>query len=100
MVYTVEEGNMVNSVKREVEYPASGYIGFYDETGYRIWDCEEGQLVEQLYEAGNDPLESTNIVPVECGVSLEILRGFCEQTGKEMAEEAGVAWLGCSEEDE
>jgi hypothetical protein len=91
---------MANSVKREVEYPTSGYIGFYHKHGYNIWDCDEGQLVEQLYEAGNDPLESTNIVPVERGESLETLHKFCEQTGKEMAEEAGVVWLGCSEEDE
>lgn len=75
-------------------------IGFYHRHGYNLWRQEDGQLVEQVYEAGNSPCDSTMMVPVERGEDLETLHRFCEQTGKEMAAELNLPWAGCSEEDD
>ena len=75
-------------------------VGFYHEHGYNIWREECGRLVggEPVYTAGNSPHESQGTVPVARGESLGTLRKWCIQTGKEMAEEQGLKWGGCSRE--
>ena len=72
-------------------------VGFYHTSGYNLW-VQKTELDEQVYEAGNNPADSTSTLPVEQGEDLETLKGFCEQTGKELAEEMGLSWGGCVEE--
>ena len=76
-------------------------VGFYHEYGYNIWtlDSANGNLLEQEYEAGNNPAESVGTVPIERGEDLVTLQKFCNQTGLEMAKEMGLRWTGCSRED-
>jgi hypothetical protein len=69
-------------------------FGFYNEQGYRLF---ENGNDEPIYEAGNSPCESTTTVAE--GVGVKQLRAWCVQTGKEMAKERGMAWEGCSRED-
>ncbi len=70
-------------------------IGYYDDYGYRIEDDDNGTV---LYEAGNNPLESTS--HVINGLPVETLKRYCKQTGQEMAEELGAEWLGAFENEE
>ena len=75
--------------------------GFYHEYGYNIFEMVDGELGEEpLYEAGNCPGDSTAVISVERGLDLETIRRYCEQTGREMAEERGVRWVGCDREDD
>ena len=87
-------------VDKELEVMVPCLVGFYHPHGYNIHRQEDGQLVEQVYEAGNNPGDSTSMIPVERGEDLETLHRFCEQTGKELAKEMGLPWAGCSEEDD
>lgn len=75
--------------------------GYYSETGYNIWRQIDGKLTggEPLYEAGNSCYDSQNHVPVERGETIDTLHRYCEQTGKEMAEELGIPWGGCTQEE-
>lgn len=75
-------------------------IGFYHPHGYNIWLAKYGKLIEQVYEAGNSPSCSVTLVPVERGVPVKTLKRYCEQTGREIAAEMGLAWTGCDEEDD
>lgn len=85
---------------KETEIMVPGIVGFYSWKGYNIWRQEEGQLTEQLYEAGNSPYTSTDVVPMERGLTIQAMRTYCNRTGRDIAEEEGLEWLGCSEEDE
>jgi len=91
---------MSSAFEQETEIMVPCIVGFYSRKGYNIHLQEEGQLTECLYEAGNSPFESTTIVPMDRGLTLATMRKYCEQTGREIAEEQGLEWLGCSEEDE
>lgn len=75
-------------------------IGFYHEHGYNIHEVSDGKKLsdEPVYQAGNSPYDSSMMVPVERGESLDTLKKWCEQTGKEMAAEQGVEWGGCERE--
>lgn len=78
-------------------------VGFFSEDGYNVWRQIDGKLPgdDALYTAGNSPYDSTitmNPDDPDCE-SLETLKGYCEQTGKDMAEELGIPWGGCSQED-
>ena len=75
-------------------------IGFFSETGYNIWKQVDGKLTggEPLYEAGNSRYDSSNIVDPARGEDLITLNRYCEQTGREMAEEMGLTWGGCTQE--
>lgn len=75
-------------------------VGFYHEHGYNIHLQREGKLIDLLYEAGNSPYESVGTVPVERGEDLETLKGYCDQTGREMAAERGLPWAGCQREED
>jgi uncharacterized protein (UPF0297 family) len=76
-------------------------IGFFSETGYNIWRQIDGKLTdgEPLYEAGNSRYNSSNIVDPSRGEDLETLRRYCNQTGLEMAQELGIPWGGCTQEE-
>ena len=64
-------------------------IGYYNKNGYTINDVETG---EELYCAGNNPLESTGVI--ENGLPLETIKQYCEQTGKEIAVENNAEFIG------
>lgn len=68
--------------------------GEYDQTGYRIFD---GQTGEELYEAGNHPLDSQGSLPATEGLSLAVLQRYCEQTGRDLAKECGGRGVGCQQ---
>ena len=54
-----------------------------------------GQVMEELYRAGNSPCESTLVVPLaHRHESVRTLRKWCVEEGKELAEEHGLPWLG------
>ena len=67
--------------------------GYYNKNGYRIED-ESGNA---LYHAGNNPLESSSVI--ENGLPIETLKDFCEQTGKEMADELSADFVGAFEDE-
>ena len=69
-------------------------IGYYNKHGYRIQDGNGNEL----YTAGNNPFESSSIV--DNGLPIETLRGYCEQTGREMAAELSAEFMGVEFEDE
>jgi hypothetical protein len=64
-------------------------IGYYNLDGYRIEDNLDGEI---LYEAGNNPFDSTSVI--DDGLPLEIIKGFCNQTGLEMTVDRGVEFVG------
>jgi hypothetical protein len=72
-------------------------IGYYNHYGYRIEDNENGKV---LYEAGNNPLESTGVVERKDGISIEMIKMYCEQSGRDIAEEKGVEWLGAHQDED
>lgn len=74
--------------------PKQELIGYYDLDGYRIEDNLDGEV---LYEAGNNPHESSSHVAHEHGLSLATLKEYCERTGREMAEERGATFAGAFE---
>lgn len=84
-----------------VPFIRKGVIGYYHEHGYNIWETDEqGNLKEEIYTAGNNPAESTSMVNIEDGVSLETLRDYCEKTGKEFAQERNLPWNGAHREED
>jgi hypothetical protein len=64
--------------------------GFYHAHGYNVWLMEGGDVVRELYSAGNSPYDSTTMVPIERGESIGTLAEWCEQTGSELAEDIGA----------
>ena len=54
--------------------------GYYDNSGYSIWKNDE-----LIYEAGNNPLESTSVI--KNGLLIETIKEYCIQTGNEIAAE-------------
>ena len=61
-----------------------GIYGDYNEHGYSIFN-EDG---EELYRAGNHALDSQQDgTGTQHQLSLETIRGYCQQTAKEIAEE-------------
>ena len=69
-------------------------FGKYTKYGYKIWSDEKQ---DTIYQAGNSRYDSSQYVKPDRpdAVSLESLAEYCEDTGKEMAEEQGAKWLGC-----
>jgi hypothetical protein len=72
-------------------------IGYYNLDGYRIEDNLDGEV---LYEAGNNPLESSSHVDRADGLPLHTIKEYCERTGREMAEELSAAFVGAYLEEE
>lgn len=73
------------------------YLGFYNENGYIICVEQNGNM-RQVYRAGNNPLDSapSQSLPVDNrnALSLKTIQQYCEQTGRDMAEEDGGEWGG------
>lgn len=72
-------------------------IGYYNLDGYRIEDNLDGEI---LYEAGNNPLESSSHVDRSDGLPIKTIREYCEQTGREMSVELKAEFLGAYPEEE
>jgi hypothetical protein len=53
-----------------------------------------------LYEAGNNPLESSSYVAWDEGLPIETIKQFCEVTGKEMEKELNAEFIGMEEEED
>jgi hypothetical protein len=66
-------------------------IGYYNLDGYRIEDNLDGEI---LYEAGNNPLESSSHVDRVDGLPLKTIKKYCRGTGFEIAEELKAEFLG------
>jgi len=69
-------------------------FGKYTKYGYEV-RCDEGQ--DPIYQAGNSKYDSTQYVSPDGpdAVSIESLAEYCEDTGKNMADELEAEWLGC-----
>ena len=66
-------------------------IGYYDLDGYRIEDNLDGEV---LYEAGNNPLESSSHIDHADGLPIEKIIEYCILTGQEMAAELKAEFRG------
>ena len=66
-------------------------IGYYDLDGYRIEDNLDGEV---LYEAGNNPLESSSHVDRADGLPIEKIIEYCVLTGQEMSRELKAGFKG------
>jgi len=77
-----------------------GVIGFYNSTGYRVCRVIDGNVVEDLYTAGNCPIDSQQTVPPDRGVGKEKLRTWCEREAKEEAVKRGTPFFGVEEEED
>lgn len=73
-----------------------GLIAYYNELEYRIHNSRTG---EDVYTAGNSPHDSQVFTSAEDGVGLRTMKEYAEHTGKEIAEETGVPFLGAEHED-
>lgn len=71
-------------------------IGYYNRHGYRIEDNLDGEI---LYEAGNNPLESTSHVDPADGLNLKTIRSYCDRTGKAMSREHVADYIGTYREE-
>ena len=69
-------------------------IGYYAATHYTIEDFD---TQEELYLAGNSPMESQVYVDAADGVGLETMKKYCEITGKDMAAEIGAEFIGAEQ---
>jgi len=86
----------------KTETPAR-LIGYYNRDGYRIEKVmpDDHGNSRTLYEAGNNPLESSNsIVDRAGGLPLRTIRRFCRQTGREIATERGAEFVGVEREED
>jgi len=78
-----------------------GIIGFYNAEKYSVCSIDEnGQIEEELYTAGNSPLDSQVSVNAFEGVGLETMREFCETSSKIIAKDNGYKYLGVQEDEE
>lgn len=79
-------------------------IGYYNRQGYRIGMIDDGGQFEQLYDAGNNRNDSdrTNSVPLDSpnALPLRTIRAYCIQTGKEIAKEQAIEFVGAEREEE
>ena len=79
-------------------------IGFYNEGGYKCCITNEnGNVIDSLYEAGNNTLssaisDSVTIGSVHC-VPLETIKEYCIKTSKEIAEENKILYIGTQYEE-
>lgn len=78
-------------------YQGKILYGEYDAYGYRIYDGHG----EQVYGAGNHPLDSAAQAPdLSCAVPVSLLAVYCEATGTEMAAQRGARWVGAQPAEE
>lgn len=64
---------------------------------YRIINMDTGQ---EVYWAGNNPRDSKQTTSKESGLDLDTMIQYCNQTGKELAEDDDAIWLGLNEKDD
>ena len=62
----------------------------YDEWGYTVIRTVNGEVVEE-YHAGNNPLESSSIVPLDQALPIKTIRKYAGITAHEMAAEHGIS---------
>ena len=62
----------------------------YDKWGYTVIRTVSGRVVEE-YNAGNNPLESSNIVPLDQALPIKTIRKYAGITAYEMAAEHGIS---------
>jgi hypothetical protein len=82
--------------------PASITIGWQaSKWGYTVWVYEEGYGIYE-YRAGNSPWDSGQTVPLAEALNEETLRGYAQQTVREIAEKLGVSieWVFEEESDD
>jgi hypothetical protein len=76
-------------------------FGIYTAYGYTImetYSTRKGKMIAEVYHAGNSRFDSAQTFPLggSSTLSLQTIADFCEQTGKEMAEETSAKWAGCT----
>jgi hypothetical protein len=76
-----------------------GIIGYYNELEYHIALMDDGILKEDLYQAGNSPDDSNQYMPYDEGVGLDKMKEYCIKTGKDIAKEKGLPFLGVDYEE-
>lgn len=85
-----------NQFTKETEIKRNFVLGFYSPAGYNIWLSEDGELTEQLYDAGNSPYDSTSVIDGPKRVPVDTLKLWCDSTGEEFATDMGIEYLGSS----
>jgi len=77
------------------------YYGEFNSNGYEIF-VQDGSNSESIYQAGNCKYDSAQSLPVGSDGSLDIatIESYCEQTGKEIANDNNGLWIGCSKVDD
>ncbi len=69
-------------------------IGYYNEQGYEIVALDEnGQIVKEFYQAGNNRFDSQQS-SVDNPLPLSTLKRYCQQTGKDIAKEEKLPFIG------
>lgn len=69
-------------------------IGYYDKNGYEICEIDDnGQTIKELYQAGNNRYDSQQNSS-DNPLPLSTLKEYCEQTGKEIAKEHNLSFVG------
>lgn len=73
-------------------------IGRYNVFGYAVYDMDGGN---QIYSAGNSQLDSQIWIDIDDAHALPLatIREFCEQTTREIAENAGAKYGGIEHDD-
>jgi hypothetical protein len=99
--YTINKGDIFR-ISRANPRPQDrvGFIGYYNELGYRICKMVDGRVVAEVYSAGNSPADSQQTVPARHGVGLKKIKEWAEQTGREIADEAESAFFGIEHEED
>jgi hypothetical protein len=101
--HTINKDDVIRIVRKNPKPRTSpsrvGFIGYYNELGYRICKMVDGRVVAEVYSAGNSPADSQQTVPARHGVGLKKIKEWTEQTGREIAEEAESAFFGIEYEE-
>jgi hypothetical protein len=89
-------------IQQYLQEGQSGLYGRYNEYGYAIYDASDTQASKPLYAAGNDEVDDVHKTPTAKALghqttSVDLIAKWCELTGKEMADQRGVPWLGCTQ---
>ena len=81
----------------EADTTPSKVIGYYNRQGYEIVALDDnGLITDELYSAGNNRWDSQQGAPVDGSnaCTLRQLRSYCCQTGKEIAAELHLPFIG------
>ena len=81
-------------------------LGSYSRLKYEILELDEnGQICNELYTGGNHKLCSYTILAIDketehLRINLRIMRSFCSQTGREIAHERNLKFIGIERDTE